>query len=104
MIIKKKNIVVFAPLSNANYKIKRTKKSIKTRPLPESQVIQFENDLINNEWNEVLNCTEVNEKVSNFHNILGSTLNKHFPEKSIEISSLDKKWMKNSERVFPKPP
>ena len=70
------NIVVLAPMSNAKYKIKRTKKSIKIRPLPESQVI--ENDLINTEWNEVLNCTDIDEIVSNVYNILGSTFDKHF--------------------------
>ena len=55
--------------------------------------MKFENDLINTDWGEVLNCENVDEKVSKFHNCLGLTLDKHFPEKTIKISSLDKKWM-----------
>ena len=35
----------------------------------------------------------VDDKVTCFHNFLISTLDKHFPEKTIKISSLDKKWM-----------
>ena len=87
------NIVVFAPLNNAKYKLNRKKKCIKIRPLPESQIVKFENDMINSDWSTVLGCVNVDEKVNNFHNFLCSTLDKHFPEKEIKISSLDKKWM-----------
>ena len=87
------NIVVFAPLNNPNYQIERTKKSIKIRPLPESQIFKFENDLINTTWSCVLDPENIDEKVDNFHHFLGATLKKHFPEKTIKISSLDKKWM-----------
>ena len=31
--------------------------------------------------------------MSNFHNTLTFLLNKHFPEKEIKISNLDKKWI-----------
>ena len=55
--------------------------------------MKFENDLISTDWSGVLNCKNVDEKVSSFHNFLGATLDKHFPEKNIKISSLDKKWM-----------
>ena len=59
----------------------------------ESQIVKFENDMINSDWSTVLGCVNVDEKVNNFHNFLCSTLDKHFPEKEIKISSLDKKWM-----------
>jgi hypothetical protein len=84
---------LFAPQMNANYKIDRIRKSIKVRPLPESQILTFENDLIHSDWSKVLDCQNVDEKVSNFHNFLISTLDKHFPEKTIKISTLDKKRM-----------
>jgi hypothetical protein len=68
------NVVVFAPQMNANFKIDRIRKSIKVRPLPESQILKFENDLINSDWRTVFNCQNVDEKVFNFHNFLTSTL------------------------------
>ena len=85
--------MVLAPLSNANYKISRIKKVIKTRPLPDSDVFKFENDIIHKDWSDILSCQNIDEKVTRFHSFLRSTLDKHFPEKSIKISSLDKKWM-----------
>ena len=47
--------------------------------------------IINHDWSDVINCTNIDEKVSTFHNVLGSTLNKYFPQKSVKISSMDKK-------------
>ena len=57
------NIVVFAPQSDLNFKVKRMKKSLKVRPLPGSQIYKFENELINCDWTQVLNSTKVDEKV-----------------------------------------
>ena len=94
------NIVVFAPQSDLNFKVKRMKKSLKVRPLPESQIYKFENELINCDWTQVLNSSNVDEKVSIFHNILTSALDKHFPEKEIKISNLDKKWMNPKLKIF----
>ena len=87
------NIVIFAPNSNSNYQVRRTKKTIKVRPLPDSKIYKFEHDMINCDWGPVVNTENVDEKVSQFHQILTSTLDKHFPEKTVKISSLDKKWM-----------
>ena len=86
------NIVVLAPLSNADYQIERVKKSVKTRPLPESTIFEFENDLISHDWSEVVNCPRIDEKVEQFHKYITATVNKHFPEKTVKISNLDKKW------------
>jgi hypothetical protein len=57
-------VIVFASISNAQY-----------------------------EWNEVINETEIDVKVKNFHATLRNNLDKFFPEKVVKISSLDKKWM-----------
>ena len=87
------NIVIFAPKNNADYQLKRAKKSVKVRPLPQSKIFEFENEMINTNWDSVINCHNIDQKASNFHNILISALDKHFPEKTVNISSLDKKWM-----------
>ena len=87
------NIVIFAPKNNQKYEVERAKKSVKVRPLPESQILKFESEIINTCWDSVTQCDDINEKVSNFHNILITALDKYFPEKTVKISSLDKKWM-----------
>ena len=75
------NTVVFAPKNNTQYKSQVKKKTIKTRPLPESKKFSFENDLIRYPWDEVLFGRSVDEQVETFHNFLRSNLEKHFPEK-----------------------
>ena len=47
-----------------------------------------------------MNVQNIDEKVSNFHHVLTSKLDKHFPEKNIKISSLDKKWMVPKLKIF----
>ena len=47
-----------------------------------------------------MNTADIDEKVSNFHHVLTSKLDEHFPEKTIKISSLDKKWMVPKLKVF----
>ena len=41
----------------------------------------------------MLEVSEIDLKVNNFHSTLRGKLNRIFPEKIIKISSLDKKWM-----------
>lgn len=86
------DIVVFAPLLNQKFEKKREKKTIKTRPLPLSGFGPFEKDLQNQDWAEVYNEKDANEKVKRFHTIIRAILEEHFPEKCVKISSLDKKW------------
>ena len=54
------NTVVFAPKSNGQYQQIRNKKTILTRPLPESKIINFERDLIKYPWDEVFMGKTVN--------------------------------------------
>jgi hypothetical protein len=49
------NIVIFAPKSDANFRIKRKKKTIKTRPLPQSKISVFAREIQNLSWEEVIN-------------------------------------------------
>ena len=61
--------------------------------MPESKIIEFENEVINYDWKHIFEAETVDEKVFNFHTFLISTLDKYFPEKTTRISSLDKEWM-----------
>jgi hypothetical protein len=85
------NVVIFAPISNAQHMVERIKTTIKTRPRPESKISKFENDLACYPWDEVLANKTVNEQTEAFHHFLRITLDKYFSEKTVRISSLDKK-------------
>ena len=85
-------IVVLAPKSNAQYKVNRIKKIIKTRPIPQSQLLKFEKDLANYPWEVVLGGSSPDEQAREFHNYLRSLLEMYFPEKTTQISNFDRKW------------
>lgn len=87
------NIVIMAPLSNGNYEVKRKKKTIVTRPLPTSNFAKFEAALQSHSWVEVIETEDVDPKVQNFHGFIRKILDESFPEKTIKVSNLDKKWM-----------
>ena len=87
------NIVIFAPRSNPNFRTERKKKSIKTRPIPESIIPSFSREIQSYAWEEVLNEKDIDTKVYNFHRTLLLICDKYFPEKKITISNLDKKWI-----------
>ena len=86
------NIVVFAPLINQTFEVRRKKKVIKTRPLPRSNFGPFELEMQAQKWSEVLEAKDANLKVNNFHRIIRRMLENNFPEKTVKISNLDKKW------------
>jgi hypothetical protein len=86
------DVVLFAPLNNIQYKVERIRKTIKTRPIPQSQVIKFERDLANHPWEETLANQTPDKQAELFHSFLMNKLEFYFPEKSVRISSLDKKW------------
>ena len=84
---------VVAPKSDNKYQIERKKTKITTRPLPQSQIPAFGQEIQSQSWCEVLEESNLDKKVENFHNIITAITDKHFPEKHITISNLDKKWM-----------
>jgi hypothetical protein len=45
------------------YKQDRKKKTVMTRPLPESQILKFEKDLIRYPWDEAFMTKSVDEQV-----------------------------------------
>ena len=87
------DIVLLAPKSNAQYTVERTKKIIKTRPILESQLLKFEQDLAGFPWTQVFEGKTPDEQTRIFHEFLRSKLDRYFPEKITKISNLDKKWM-----------
>ena len=87
------NIVMFPPISFQNTGPKRKKKTIITRPLPDSQVEKFGKFITSHNWDEVFSAADANTKVANFHNTLIQRLNLYFPQKAMKVSTLDKKFM-----------
>ena len=80
-------VIVFAPISNLNYLKPRCKKSITTRPLPQSAINEFGKDITSHSWNEVFEVSSIEAKVGNFHKTLRSKLDKFFPVKVVKVSS-----------------
>ena len=87
------DMVVLAPVCNADYRMQRKKKTVVTRPLPESQIMKFEQSVMFYDWEEQFLGKTVDQKVELFHKVLRTNLDKYFPEKSTKMSSLDKDWM-----------
>ena len=70
------------------------KKTVITRPIPESGVRILGNFLVNHTWEEVLNESCPHEKVIAFHKTLQDALDNFLPTKEIQVrNNLDKKWM-----------
>lgn len=87
------NVIILAPISSNCYQTKRKKRTITTRPLPSSMILNFGKEITQHDWKHILDENDPDIKVEQFHNYLRSLLEKYFPEKTIKISSLDKKWM-----------
>ena len=85
--------LILAPKAKQAFKVKREKRLIKTRPMPESRKNNFYAEITNYKWEDVITNENVDTKVENFHDFIRSTLDKHMPEKSITMSDLDKPWM-----------
>ena len=87
------DIVTFAPKSDPNFAVKRKKKVIKTRPILDSDIPAFGREIQKQSWIEVIEEADLERKVMNFHSIITSIRDKHFRQKSVTLSNLDKKWM-----------
>ena len=87
------NLIVFAPRTNIKYKKERQVSVIKHRPLPPSSVQHFGQEFVRHPWVEVLECEDGHKKAAIFHDTIGRFRDRHFPEKLVKMSSLDKDWM-----------
>ena len=86
------NIAILAPILSANNE-KHKKRSVKYRPLQQSGITKFTQFISNHTWQEVLGEENIDKKVANFHFLLRAKLDEYFPEKTMMVSYLDKKWM-----------
>ena len=89
------NVVLLPPIMISNNR-KLTKRSVVTRPLPESGVGQFTEFICAHTWEEVLGEDNIDKKVNNFHNTLRMKLDEYLPEKMVRVSYLDNKWSRRS--------
>ena len=86
------NIVLLTPV-NIKVKVpKRSKKTVKSRPISESKIKEFHKFMTVHNWSEVIEAEEIDDKTSNFHKTLAFSLDLYFPEQEIKVSSLDKGW------------
>ena len=86
-------IIIFAPKANPNFQVKRRTRTIKTRPIPDSKISAYGKDMQSQSWQDVLGEADVDLKTVNFHKTITRVRNKHFQQKSVTVSNLDKKWM-----------
>ena len=86
------NLLVVAPKVGTQFQQVRKKRSIKTMPMPESSITEFMRDLSDHSWSEVFETQSANDKACNFHSTITCKLKRHFKEKHVKMSSLDKEW------------
>ena len=58
--------------------------------------MKFERDLANHPWHEIFANETPDKQAETFHNFLRSKLDQYFPEKTVKISTLNKKWFSPS--------
>ena len=85
--------LIMAPKASKDFVVKREKRKITTRPMPESQIKLFCAELTQYKWEDVLYEEEANKKTELYHKYLRQLLDKYFPEKTVIVSNLDKYWM-----------
>ena len=77
--------LILAPKASKNLVVKREKRTVKTRPLPESQVEAFCLELTQYHWKDILEEKDTDQKVSSFHSYLRKLLDKYFPGKQSQF-------------------
>ena len=86
------NVLVVAPNTGTHFKQERHRRSITIMPMPESGIAEFMRDRGQHQWTEIYDEPDANVKTEIFHSTLDSKLKKHFEEKHVKMSSLDKVW------------
>ena len=85
--------LILAPKASKEFVVKREKRRIVTRPMPQSSIDSFCGELTNYKWENVFQTRSVHEKTEAFHSYLRLLLDKYFPTKTVTFSNLDKYWM-----------
>ena len=73
--------------------VKREKTIVKSRPMPQSSIDAFCLEMTKHKWADVLDSESSDQKADNYHKYLRNLLDKHFPEKTVTMTNLDKYWM-----------
>ena len=85
--------LVLAPKANKDFIVKREKRTVKTRPLPESNISAFCAEMTQHKWSKVFESQDVDEKTEEYHKYIRELLDKYCPERTICVTNLDKPWM-----------
>mgnify|MGYP000167893464 CR=1 FL=1 len=75
---------------------------IKSRPLPDSVIPAFGREIQNQTWQNIINEENIDTKAYYFLTTIIDLCNKHFPEKTLKISDLDKKWITPHLKCLPR--
>ena len=86
------NIILLPPITSEHIS-RHGKRTVITRPLPDSAVNKFSQFICTHSWEEVIGERDIDKKVNNFHNTLRSKLDEFFPERKVLVSYMDKKWI-----------
>ena len=77
------------PISVLDNILNRKKRSIKIRPMPKSNLDQFETWLKNFNWETLYELKSSHEQAEYLQNILYENLQKHIPEKVVKFCNED---------------
>ena len=61
--------------------------------MPESKIEAFNKELTEYKWDDIKETEDLDEKVHYYHKYIRSLLDKHFPEKTVKMTNLDKFWI-----------
>ena len=86
------NILVVAPKAGSHFKQERRRRIIRIMPMPESSIEAFMRELGQHSWSDIYNEPDANVKTAIFHSTLARKLKRHFKEKHVKMSTLDKEW------------
>jgi hypothetical protein len=85
--------LVLAPKACAQFVKKREKRTVKSRPMPQSSMNAFCLEMTKHRWESVKSSESAHEKAAEFHKYIRHLLDKYFPEKTVTMTNLDKYWM-----------
>ena len=85
--------LILAPKAHAQFVVKRERRTVISRPMPQSNIDAFCLEMTKHKWESVKGSESVHDKAAEFHKYLRYLLDKYFPEKTVTMTNLDKYWM-----------
>ena len=82
-------MILLKPLAKFNNKIKRKQRVVNICPLPESKLLQFENWLKDQQWEQLLTFETSHEKAEFLQNVLIKKINALLPVKTVRFCNED---------------